>query len=227
MESTEPASVGDSRTSVVGPDKRIEDLIEDHILPKLDAEFLQYFAEHHVPASQQDIPIEQVRAHPQVYQTPCALDTSGHPRVSEDFFTSQDGARIPVRIYHPDPAKHGPGPYPAHLNFHGVASPHSRLATGANTEQGGGFVLGNLDSEGALCLRMREAGVVVIDVAYRLCPGRVSVLYFCFPYCPTASRLANRNCGETTWGKGIEDAWDALSWVRRTVAPEENTTRPV
>ncbi len=37
--------------------------------------------------------------------------------------------------------------------------------------QGGGFVLGDLKTEAALCLSMLEAGVVVVDVDYRLCPG--------------------------------------------------------
>ncbi|KAL2167469.1 hypothetical protein VTG60DRAFT_1220 [Thermothelomyces hinnuleus] len=36
---------------------------------------------------------------------------------------------------------------------------------------------------------MREAGVIVVDVDYRLCP-------------------------ENIWGKCFQDAWDALNWVR-------------
>ncbi|KAK4223355.1 putative Esterase/lipase [Podospora fimiseda] len=150
------------------------DLIEDHIIPKLDSDFLDYFT--NVVAKKppaHEIPIEIVRANPQDHRPPCALDTSsGYDRVADYVVSSQDGASIDVRAYHPDPAKFGPGPYPVHLNFHG-----------------GGFVLGDLHSEASLCLSMREAGVVVVDVNYRHCP-------------------------ETIWGKCIQDAWAALNWVR-------------
>lgn len=117
-----PQSSADNPKVPAKPDEDIGGLIEDHILPKLDPEFLQYFSKHQVPAPGLDISIEQVRAQPEAYQPPCALDTSAHPRVSNSSFVSQDNARIPVRIYHPDPAKHGTGPYPAHLNFHGEST---------------------------------------------------------------------------------------------------------
>ena len=44
-------------------------------------------------------------------------------------------------------------------------------------------MLGDLSSEGQLCLSMREAGVVVVDVNYRHCPGM-------FPHtaCPTRDK---------------------------------------
>jgi hypothetical protein len=101
----------------------LEGLIEDHIIPKLDPEFLQYFAKHHVPAPQPNIPIEHVRANPQAFRSPCALDTSGYEGVTEDSFAStrDENVRIPVRVYYPDEARHGPGPYPVHLNFHGTS----------------------------------------------------------------------------------------------------------
>ncbi|KAK3897530.1 Carboxylesterase NlhH [Staphylotrichum tortipilum] len=155
--------------------------IEDHILPRLDPEFLEYFialqvrlrASQQQPAATNTI-IEHVRAHPEAYQPPCALDTSSYPGVADSQYQSHDGSIIRVRVYHPDPAKHGSGPYPAHLNFHG-----------------GGFVLGDLKTEGSLCLNMRKAGVVVVDVNYRLCP-------------------------ETTWGKCMQDARGALEWLRNS-----------
>lgn len=103
----------------------IESLIEEHILPKLDPDFLEYFVSTQVKLGaqpQQPIPnpsIQDVRAHPEAYQSPCALDTSGHPEVSDFSCPSRDGVDIPVRVYHPDAANHGAGPYPVHLNFHG------------------------------------------------------------------------------------------------------------
>ncbi|KAK3291408.1 Alpha/Beta hydrolase protein [Chaetomium fimeti] len=159
----------------------IDGLIEEHILAKLDSDFLAYFTDSQPQAASQPRkatpvfpPIEHVRAHPEAYQSPCALDTSGYPRVTDAKYPSQDDISIPVRVYSPDEAKHGSGPYPVHLNFHG-----------------GGFVLGNLSTEASLCLSMREAGVSVVDVDYRLCP-------------------------ENTWGKCILDAWSALKWVRES-----------
>lgn len=75
---------------------------------------------------------------------------------------------INCRVYTP----RGSGPFPMHLNFHG-----------------GGWVLGGLNTEAAWCRSIcNEAGVVVIDVDYRLAPE--------FPF-PTA----------------IYDCWTALKWA--------------
>jgi len=150
-------------------------MIEDHILPKLDRDFLDYFAgvQTRLGASKPGVasnpPIEDVRANPVAYQSPCALDASGYPGVSDFRCPSQDGVDIPVRVYHPEPTKHGSGPYPVHLNFHGRLL--SALPAQLLTPSGGGFVLGDLTTEAALCLSMRQAGVAVVDVDYRLCPG--------------------------------------------------------
>jgi hypothetical protein len=105
----------------------LDDLIEEHILPKLDPDFLEYFAsvQARQRAQGQLAPtnsIERVRAHPELYRAPCALDTSGYPRVTDHVCPSRDNVDIPVRVYHPDPATHGSGPYPVHLNFHGKSS---------------------------------------------------------------------------------------------------------
>lgn len=55
---------------------------------------------------------------------------------------------------------------------------------------GGGFVFGDLTGDAQLCLTMCEgAGLVIVDVNYRHCP-------------------------EAPWGKGVEDSWAALRWVR-------------
>ncbi len=90
--------------------------------------------------------------------------------------TSADGARITVRVYHPDPASHGAGPYPVHLNFHGASLPLPpwrgllcRLT--CCVPQAAASCSEDLWSEAQLCLSMRKAGVVVVDVDYRLCPG--------------------------------------------------------
>lgn len=134
--------------------------IEPHILNKLDGDFVEFWTELRnksaVPPAR-EITIELVRAHPAAFAQPCALDTKGFPGTIDKEITSEDGVKIPVRIYYPDKSKHGSGPYPVHLNFHG-----------------GGFVLGDLSSESTLCLSMSEgAGVAVVDVNYRHCPEAI------------------------------------------------------
>ncbi|KJR88519.1 esterase [Sporothrix schenckii 1099-18] len=154
--------------------------IEAHILPRLDKDVVDYYLHEIVAkASTRPVSIEYIRSHPEEFRNLIAIDTGdgSFPRVTDYTLTSEkDGATFPVRVYHPDPADHGPGPYPVHLNFHG-----------------GGFVLGDLHTEAQLCLSMREAGVVVVDVNYRHCP-------------------------ETLFGKAFEDAWAALLWTRASAS---------
>lgn len=161
------------------------DAIPRHILDRLDPEYIQFFidVQSKVPPAQ-DMTIELVRASPEKFRPPCALDTSGYERVKDYEVASKDGARFPVRVYSPDPARFGEGPYPVHLNFHGeILSSRIRVLSmpWSNTLNcpGGGFVLGSLMSEGSLCLSMRDgAGVVVVDVNYRHCPGQLAPLAF-------------------------------------------------
>ena len=66
--------------------------------------------------------------------------------------------------------------------------------------------MGDLWTEAQLCLKMREAGVVVVDVNYRHCPGT---------HVPSPTLVYPRlTATETIWGKCIQDAWAALNWVR-------------
>lgn len=105
------------------------DAIEPHILAKLDPDFIKYYVDvlsKNPPA--QALSIEQVRAAPEKFRAPIALDTTGWERVSDHVVTSEDGAEIPARIYYPDPAVYGTGPYPVHLNFHGKASLFTGIA---------------------------------------------------------------------------------------------------
>ena len=100
-------------------------LIEAHILPKLDPDFVSYFVNvvsKNNPA--QAVPIEEVRANPDKYRAPCALDATGYEGVVDKEVVGSDGTKIPVKVYYPDSSKHGRGPYPAHLNFHGKDTQH-------------------------------------------------------------------------------------------------------
>lgn len=100
------------------------DGIPRHILDRLDPEFIQFFidVQSKVPPAQ-DMTIELVRASPEKFLPPCALDTSGYEGVKDYEIVSKDGAKFPVRVYSPDPARFGQGPYPVHLNFHGERYP--------------------------------------------------------------------------------------------------------
>ncbi|KAI1142640.1 alpha/beta-hydrolase [Hypoxylon sp. FL0543] len=135
---------------------KAEDVFEPHVLEKYDPEVVAYVLKSRAAGAlpQENFRIEDIRADPTKFAPPWSKDVTGWERVADGELTSQDGSTIPIKIYHPDPAQFGEGPYGAHLNFHG-----------------GGFVLGDLSTESQLCLSMRDgAGVVVIDVNYRHCP---------------------------------------------------------
>ncbi|OTB07667.1 hypothetical protein M426DRAFT_317968 [Hypoxylon sp. CI-4A] len=137
-------------------DIKAEDIFEPVVLEKYDPTIIKYLLKLRaagVPPVR-DIRIEDLRSNPAKFAPPWWKDPTGWERVADGEVTVRDGAKIPVKIYHPDPNKFGKGPYGLHLNFHG-----------------GGFVLGDLGTESQLCASMRDnAGVVVIDVNYRHCP---------------------------------------------------------
>ncbi|KND86839.1 AB hydrolase superfamily protein [Tolypocladium ophioglossoides CBS 100239] len=73
-------------------------------------------------------------------------------RVYDDQIPLDDGsdAKLDVRVYEPA----SEGPWPVHIDYHG-----------------GGWGLGDLDTEAHICKHIcKKANVVVIDVAYRLVP---------------------------------------------------------
>ena len=83
----------------------------------------------------------------------------------------RDGSTIAVRIYSPTEPR-APGS-PLVVNYHG-----------------GGFFMGNLETEVEMCRRLvTNCNAVVLDVDYRL------ALEFPFPI-------------------GVDDSWDALQWLR-------------
>lgn len=113
-----PATVSGEKDTFV-PERDIE----PHILAKLDAEWLAVFTKqtnNDPPPPRELLSIEYIRAHPEKFAPACALDTKGYPRTAEKEVVSEDGATVPVRVYYPDEKAWGPGPYPVHLNFHGV-----------------------------------------------------------------------------------------------------------
>jgi acetyl esterase len=79
-----------------------------------------------------------------------------------------DDVEVPVRVYRP---RHRAGPIPAVLHIHG-----------------GGFTVGNVDSEHASSAQTARAGAVVVSVEYRLAP-------------------------EHPYPAGVEDCYAALRWL--------------
>ncbi|KAI1333211.1 alpha/beta-hydrolase [Xylariaceae sp. FL0255] len=151
-----PSAIGDLPPNAPKP----EDVFTPEILAKYHPDVVKFVCMALTPGrppASHEVPIAEVRANPAKFAGPWCQDSTGLPGVTDNQFSSEDGAVIPVKVYHPDPAKFGDGPYPAHLNFHG-----------------GGFVFGDLTSEAQLCLSMRDgAGIVVIDVNYRHCPEAI------------------------------------------------------
>ncbi|KAF4964259.1 hypothetical protein FSARC_7813 [Fusarium sarcochroum] len=87
------------------------------------------------------------------YSVLYSYGTAPAPEVAREYddqITTHEGITLDVRVYEPDTA----GPWPVHIDYHG-----------------GGWGLGDLDTESHICKHICNlAGVVVIDVAYRLVP---------------------------------------------------------
>lgn len=86
----------------------------------------------------------------------------------------ESAPEIPLRLYRPDNQR---GTVPALLHIHG-----------------GGFVIGDLDSELGICLSLcRNLGIVLVSVDYRLAP-------------------------ESPYPGGLEDCYCALNWMHDSAA---------
>ncbi|KAF2813021.1 alpha/beta-hydrolase [Mytilinidion resinicola] len=134
---------------------KIYDPLDPTVLRLLDPEFVEYYnsvlgtkiATHHIPLS-------EVRANPEKWSGSWCKDYTGSPGVKNFTIPSDDGYQVKCRSYNPDPARHGEGPFPVHINFHG-----------------GGFVFGDLTADAEFCMMLKDRlGIIVIDVDYRLCP---------------------------------------------------------
>lgn len=97
------------------------------------------------------------------------IDASGVAIVNRSIPGPDGAPEVPVRIYTPEGLDHA---VPGILHIHG-----------------GGFVIGNLDSEQGTCIALsRNLGVVVVSVDYRLAP-------------------------ETPYPGPLEDCYAALQWA--------------
>lgn len=100
--------------------------IPSDLLPRLDPCFVEYYNKNaaNSPATHQ-IPLEEVRANPRRWARSWAVDAkdSAETRIRDSTVAALSDGDIndsfKVRTYHPNEAIWGPGPYAAHVNFHG------------------------------------------------------------------------------------------------------------
>ena len=130
---------------------------------------LQSILEFLPPLSIEDAPAARAGYNDLIQQLNIGLDESS-VEVQNRFVPGPKGAPdVPVRIYAPQTPQEN---MPALLYIHG-----------------GGFVVGNLDSEHGNCIALcRDLGIVLVSVDYRLAP-------------------------ETPFPGGLEDCYAALEWL--------------
>lgn len=135
---------------------------------KLDPTFVKLYNENVAYKPNGPIDLAVLRKH---YSQLYSYGTGAAPEAARTYDTTfplEDGTEITLRVYEPA----SEGPWPVHVDFHG-----------------GGWGLGDLDTESHICKHIsKKANVVVIDVGYRLVPEH--------PY-PTQ----------------ITDSWAALQYV--------------
>lgn len=150
--------------------------VPEEFVHRLDQDAIDYHNTYLAwkPATH-NVTMEEIRATPQKFALPWHQDFSYLQFVQNMKIPSVDGYDLPIRVYHPDPrtSPFGAGPYPIHVNFHGQSSHFKNVGRGETYHRiGGGFVFGDLDSDGLLCMMIRNrVGLIVVDVDYRLCPG--------------------------------------------------------
>ena len=138
---------------------------------KLDHVFEELYNKHVANTPMRPPDLAQLRKN---YSTLYGYGTGPAPKVgriydaSVTIYPDGDSVDIPLRVYEPE----SEGPWPVHVDFHG-----------------GGWAVGDLDTEGHICQHVCvKANVVVIDVGYRLVPEH--------PY-PT----------------GITDSWEVVKFI--------------
>jgi len=103
---------------------RARELINPDILPRLDPEFVRFYInELSMHPTLETFSVEDVRAHPEWFRSPSssalAASAAASGKTQDYKIVSEDGTEFAVRVYRPDAATHGAGPWPVHVNFHG------------------------------------------------------------------------------------------------------------
>jgi len=124
--------------------------IHPDMLDRLDPTFIALYNKHVANTPNRPIDLAFLRTKYSVlysYGTGPAPDVG---RIYDSKIPVGEGVEVDVRVYEP----RSNGPWPVHIDFHG-----------------GGWGLGDLDTEAHICRHICEkANVAVIDVAYRLVP---------------------------------------------------------
>lgn len=97
--------------------------IHPDYVQQLDDDFVQYYNEHFAPVPlPTSIDFPDVRANPHKYAAPWERDYSDESFVRDIKVPSNGSHEVPVRCYEPDPqtSVFGAGPYPVHINVHGM-----------------------------------------------------------------------------------------------------------
>lgn len=117
---------------------------------KLDPDFVKLYNDNVAFKPLGPIDLFVLRKH---YSQLYSYGTGDAPEAARTYDTTfplEDGTEITLRVYEPE----SKGPWPVHVDYHG-----------------GGWGLGDLDTESHICKHIcKQANVVVIDVAYRLVP---------------------------------------------------------
>lgn len=127
--------------------------IHPSMLDRLDPTFVDIYNANVANTPNKPIDLNFLRSKYSVLYSYAAGPTPTVGRIYDTSVPISPDVDIPVRVYEPA----SQGPWPVHLDFHG-----------------GGWGLGDLDTEASICKHIcAKADVVVIDVAYRLVPEHV------------------------------------------------------
>lgn len=92
-------------------------------LDRLDDDFIDYYNKYMaINPPTHNVSIEDIRATPKKFASPWCKDFTYEPFVNDIQLTSLDGHEYTARVYQPDPrtSPFKDGPYPIHINFHGL-----------------------------------------------------------------------------------------------------------
>jgi acetyl esterase/lipase len=101
---------------------KAEDIFSPDLLAKYNPQIVRYVLMSMAPGmppATHEVDLKEVRENPARFAPPWQKDMAYHERVGDHAIYSQDKAVIYIRVYRPDAARFGPGPYGVHLNFHG------------------------------------------------------------------------------------------------------------
>jgi acetyl esterase/lipase len=126
------------------------------VAPHLDPTFADLYNEHVANTPNRPIDLALLRSKYSVLYSYGQAPGPEVGRVYDSTVEGHDGAELAVRVYEPATKPVG-GVWPVHVDYHG-----------------GGWGLGDLDTEAHICRHIcAKAEVVVIDVAYRLVPENI------------------------------------------------------